>query len=116
LDCLDVCITNREPLFQTNVADEMVDLLLRELIEPNTDELLLEGVVNFADVVTNEEKLHVFIAALEQVFERLLRVFCHIIHFIQDNELVSDFKEILRFHELVDLRTNDVNASLIGGV
>ena len=94
----------------------MVDLLLRELIEPNTNELLLEGVVNFADVITNEEKLHVFVATLEQVFECLLCVFCHIIHFIQDDELVPDFKEVLRFHELVDLRTNNVNASLIGGV
>jgi hypothetical protein len=88
LDCLDAGFANIEPLFPTNVAYELVDLLLRELVEPNTDELLLEGMVDFADIITNQEKLHIFIATLEQVFERLLGVFSHIIDFIQNHKLV----------------------------
>jgi len=116
LDGLDAGFTNIEPLFPTNIAYELVDLRLRELVEPNTDELLLERVVDFADVITNQEKLYVFIAALEQVFERLLGVFGHIIDFIQDHKLVAHLKQVFGFYELVDLRPNNVDASLIGRV
>ena len=69
-----------------------MDLLLRELIEPNTNELLLKWHVDFADIITNEEKLDIGTAALEQVFERLLGVFGHVIHFIQHDKLEPGFE------------------------
>ena len=89
---------------------------MRELVEPNTNELLLKRRVDFADVITNEEKLDIGAATLEQVFEGLLRVFCHVIHFIQHDKLEPDFEQILGSDKLVYLRTYYIDASLIGGV
>ena len=59
LDFLDIRVRERQSLFNTNIFDEIVDLLLRKLVEPNTNKLLLEGYVDFTNIITNEEKLDI---------------------------------------------------------
>jgi hypothetical protein len=74
----------------------------------------LQRKFNLADIVANEEKLHIVPARLEQILERLLGVFGHVIDFIQYHEFVPRFEQVLGFHELVNLVPNDIDASLVG--
>ena len=87
-----------------------------QLIEPHTYEFVLQWQFDFADVITNEAELHIVAAHLQQILERLLGVFRHIIDFVEDNEFVSGFKQILGFDELVDLVADGVDAAFVGRI
>ena len=84
------------------------------MIEPHTDEFVLQRQFDFADVIADEAELHIVAAYLQQVFERLLCVFCHIIYFIEDDEFIPDFKQILGSNKLVDLVADGVDAAFVG--
>ena len=86
------------------------------MIEPNAGELVLERSLDFADVITNQAELDIGRASLQQIFEGVLGVFCHIIHFVQNDEFRSDIKQIAGFDKGVDLIANNVNASLVGRI
>jgi hypothetical protein len=91
-----------------------VDFWLGQLIETHTDEFVLERQFDFADIITNEAELHIVAAYLQEILERLLGVFGHIIDFIEDDKFVPGFKQILGSDELVDLVANSVDAAFIG--
>ena len=86
------------------------------MIEPHTDEFVLQRQFDFAYVIANETELHIIAAHLQEVFERLLRVFRHIIDFIEDDEFVSDFKQILGSNKLVDLVADSVDPAFVGRI
>jgi len=83
------------------------------LIEPHTDEFVLERQFDFADVIADEAELHIIAAHLQEVFERLLGVFRHIIYFIKDDEFVTDFKQVFGSNKLVDLVADSVDAAFV---
>jgi len=98
---------------------ELNNVLNRQLVEPEAHEFGLQRFVNAADVVAYQTKPDVVlgvVVAVEQVPQRSLRIFGHVIHLVQDDELGADSKERLRCDEAVDLIANDVYAALVGGV
>jgi hypothetical protein len=53
---------------------------------------------------------------LQQVFERLLGVFGHVVDLIQHNKLEPEFKQVFGFHKLVNLVADNVDSPLVGCV
>jgi len=91
-----------------------VDFLLGQLVKAHTDEFVLERQFDFADIIANEAEFHIVAAHLQQILERLLGVFGHIIDFVEDDKFVSGFKQILGSYELVYLIANGVDAAFVG--
>jgi hypothetical protein len=116
LDGVYVLISQINPLFNAYLSDKLANLLFRKLVETDTHKFMLQRKFNLADIVANQEKLHIVPARLQQILERLLCVFGHIIHLVQNHEFVPGFKQVFGFHKLVNLVANDINASLVGRV
>jgi hypothetical protein len=116
LDGVYVLVGQINPLFDTYLSDKLANLLFRKLVETDAHKLVLQRKFNLANIVANQEKLHIVPARLKQILECLLRVFGHIIHLIQNHKFVTGFKQILGFHELVNLVANNINASFVGRV
>jgi hypothetical protein len=114
LDIVNGLVGQMDLLFHTHLSDKLANLLFRKLVETHTHKFMLQRKFNLADIVANEEKLHIVPARLEQILERLLGVFGHVIDFIQYHEFVPRFEQVLGFHELVNLVPNDIDASLVG--
>jgi len=92
------------------------NVVFRELIEPDTHKLVLQRFLDFANVIANETKPHIGTAHLQQGFERLLRVFGHVIHFIQNDEFQPRFKQMVGFDKLIDLVANNVDTPFVGRI
>jgi hypothetical protein len=96
-----------------NGSNELVYFGVRELVESHTNELGLQRFVDFANVVANETEPDIEFACLQQRFERLLRRLGHVVDLVQNHEFHADFKDVFRFHKLVYLGPDDVDAALI---
>jgi len=108
-----------QPFAVADFLDEVNNVLNRQLVEAKADKFGLKRFVNAADVIAYEAKANVVlrvVVAVEQVTQRGLRVFGHVIHFIQDDKFDARSKEGLRGNEAVNLIANDVNAAFVGGV
>ena len=53
---------------------------------------------------------------MQEVLERLLRVFGHVVHLVQDDELESLLEKVVGLDELVDLVPDDVDPAFVGSV
>jgi hypothetical protein len=116
LDGLEGFIGQAEVLLVTDILDELEDICLGELIEPDTQELILQGLVHLGNIVTYQAKPDIVRRGLEDIFEGLLGVLGHIVHFVQDDKLEPFFKEVLGFGKLMNLVTDNINPPFIRGI
>jgi len=68
LDGIDGGVGNLNTLLASNIANKMVNVLGRQLVVSNTDEFVLQILVDFTDVVANEAKPDMGRRGLQQVF------------------------------------------------
>ena len=76
-----------------NVCQKFDNVWLRQLIEPKPYELVLEPLVDLADVITDQTKPDIARVILQEVSQCLLGVLRHVIHFIEDNKLHACVEE-----------------------
>ena len=91
------------------------------MVEAHAHEFGLQRLVNSADVVAYQAKPHVVlrvgvVVAVQQMPQRHLRVFGHVIHFIQYYEFGAGTEERFGRDKAVNLNADDVNSALVLGV
>jgi hypothetical protein len=76
-----------------NVCQKLDNVWLRKLIEPKPYELVLESLVDLADVIADQAEAHIARVILQEITERLLGVLRHVIDLIEDNKLHAIVEE-----------------------
>jgi hypothetical protein len=94
----------------------VVNVLFWQLIEPHTDEFILKCNVNLANVIANQTESDICGGGLQQVFQRMLGVACHVIHFVQNDEFETLVKQIECFHKGMNLIAYNVYSAFVGRV
>jgi hypothetical protein len=64
LDRVDVLVADFDGLFRANVADEFADFQFRQLVETDTNKLMLQRQLDFADVIAYQKELDIVAAYL----------------------------------------------------
>jgi hypothetical protein len=76
-----------------NVCQKLDNVGLRQLIKPKPYELVLESLVDLADVIADQAEAHIARVILQEITERLLGVLRHVIDLIEDNKLHAVVEE-----------------------
>jgi hypothetical protein len=65
LDRIDRVLGNQNVLFDRDRLHELIDVIFGELIEPDTDELVLQRLVDLTDIIADEAESYVIQRGLE---------------------------------------------------
>jgi hypothetical protein len=110
-------IRQRNPLRRRQIPNKRKNILSRQLVKSNTNELVLQRRIYLAYIITNQAEAHTLCRRRKQQFlQRLLRILRHIIHLVQNDEFHADIKEVLSPHELVNLVAYNIDTALVRGI
>jgi hypothetical protein len=93
LDAVERMVRHVQILRDGNVSQKFDNVGLRQLIKPEPYELVLESLVDLADVIADQAKSDIARVILQEVTQRLLGILRHVIHFIEDNKLHAVVEE-----------------------
>jgi len=86
------------------------------LVEAQTDEFVLQPLVDFAYVVAYQTKTNCARVVLQEITKGLLGIFGHVVDFVQYDKLHSSLEQRFRVHKKTDLIANNVDSSLVGRI